>query len=551
MLRPRTALVIPCLGLVLALLILAGPAAESVRAEAPSRRFNPGGIFTVVKDLHPALTPPNGFSTRPGYVPALQTFDSEKCRIILQKTAARMGWENPEIYIQDYGEGDVRCQTTISGIQNGAPTMILVIVAVQPPGTCDDCAYYCSDPGNPQNCRCLDIHGLPGWLSVVDVTGHTFLDVCDAYCNLVFKVQTAAEDGQVVDPIPVAEALYYSALEMNCCQVVEAVPPVDGPANPDDPLQSMPEPLPDDLLQPIPGDQPGDSPATNGLQATNPVVPLSGALIGTVLGWLVSVVVSNWNSLKGGLTSSAGASPTSQPSPQQPIDWDKWDEKYNPEEPAPTDEPDLKQLHSVDVSVQDAKDALLSFYSGELSPDSMARVSRLQVSILETEDFVKRYREATPPDDRDIDAASAFTNPATGEITICRPRAINGSALHEIMHVASNSRLGELTNKALDEAFTEFFTLQITNQRKIPRMTEYELKGTVDVVRQMASDYGEALLRKAYFSPGDDGPNELRQAIDSRLGPGAFRKVLQLMESDVHIKRVKALHLLQGKGMRR
>lgn len=77
-------------------------------------------------------------------------------------------------------------------------------------------------------------------------------------------------------------------------------------------LWSAAEPaLPGDDLTPNPGDQPGedvpivpteptgrDPAGSLGPLATNPLIPLAGALIGSVIGWLVSVAVTSGNVLK-------------------------------------------------------------------------------------------------------------------------------------------------------------------------------------------------------------------------------------------------------------
>ncbi|RPJ23354.1 MAG: hypothetical protein EHM33_21210 [Chloroflexi bacterium] len=82
------------------------------------------------------------------------------------------------------------------------------------------------------------------------------------------------------------------------------------PAASQDPVVTDPGDQPDDVPT-IPEDQPGDDiptvpvvptgrdqPASLGPLATTPVVPLAGALIGTVIGWLVSVATTSGNVLK-------------------------------------------------------------------------------------------------------------------------------------------------------------------------------------------------------------------------------------------------------------
>lgn len=84
-----------------------------------------------------------------------------------------------------------------------------------------------------------------------------------------------------------------------------------------------------DPVVPSPGGQPGadtpifpedpassDQPASLGPLATTPVVPLAGALIGTVIGWLVSVATTSGNVLK---TSATPSLKTAQP-PATPAD---------------------------------------------------------------------------------------------------------------------------------------------------------------------------------------------------------------------------------------
>ena len=67
------------------------------------------------------------------------------------------------------------------------------------------------------------------------------------------------------------------------------------------------------------------------------------------------------------------------------------------------------------------------------------------------------------------------------------------------------------------------------------------------------------MLRRAYF--GDNqGVAELERVVDERLGPGAFRRVLEIMDRvkteeqlklDPTNEKQKALDLLRGVGVRR
>jgi hypothetical protein len=504
--------------------------------------------------------------------PSIQTFDGEKCRYLLQKTAERLGWPEPEIYVNHDGY-EATCQMTFYGSQDGVPIVIDVYISVQA-GWCDDCAYYCESPGNENDCRCIDIQGLPARLSSPIENQGTFLTFCDPYCNLVFKVHTLAEDNQPVDPLPVAGALYYSALEINCCQVVEALPPQDFPPA-DDPMPPFPASPPDESLPPVtddpfnedplpptvenppegftppfPDNPPDDPPAAPGPISRSPIVPLAGALIGTLVGWVVSLVTSTLSTSKTVIPSPPQPGTASVPPVETPSTWDEWEKRYTlPEIPAYRS-PDIQENRSIHISVEDARETVLQTYANDLPAEAQTRVTNARMKKVDAGEFDAEYLQVYGKD-QDYQYASAFVNPSTGEMLVCTTREINYTPVHELLHVASNSDFRQLTNEAMDEAVTEFFTHRITDQRSVIRSSQYDELGSTDVVAEIVRACGEKLLRQAYLHPGTEGVVQLRQAVDQKLGPGAFNKVVQLMGRPGASSKQMALDLVRGRGIRK
>jgi hypothetical protein len=298
-----------------------------------------------------------------------------------------------------------------------------------------------------------------------------------------------------------------------------------------------------------------DQPGIGGLLTNNPLVPLAGALIGTLLGWLGSVAATSRNTLRTFFNSLFNTGTNTGLATSSPaMDWNEWENNYIPPESSkPRDEPLPEQLHSVDISVQDSQEKIFEFVP-ELSQANKERVLNAKVQILDPAEFDAKYVENNPPDDKDIGFAGAFVNADTGETYICRGRAANYTSVHELMHVASNRRFGILTNPDLDEAVTEYFSREIAKHDNVPYMSEYILNGSVDVVEQIVHSHGEAVLRKAYFGSDDQGIIELLKAVDQQHGSGAFNKVVELLgredKSPYPIEKQKALDLLRGEGLR-
>ncbi|MBE0695997.1 MAG: hypothetical protein IH586_03650, partial [Anaerolineaceae bacterium] len=150
--------------------------------------------------------------------------------------------------------------------------------------------------------------------------------------------------------------------------------------------------------------------------------------------------------------------------------------------------------------------------------------------------------------DGDYQQTSAFVNPATGEMLICTPREINYTPVHELIHIASNPDFGRNTNQAVDEAVTEYFTHRITAQRNVIRSSEYDVLGSTDVIAEIVKIHGEEILRSAYFQTGKEGVEALRQAVDQKLGKGAFARVVELMDQPHAPPKQIALDLLRWQG---
>ncbi|HBG74994.1 MAG: hypothetical protein A2X25_07165 [Chloroflexi bacterium GWB2_49_20] len=364
------------------------------------------------------------------------------------------------------------------------------------------------------------------------------------YIFLVSK-GTANRQTETSEIMELAEALWLAAdpgLPWG-----DGSPGTDPDNQPGGNIPSVPGEQPGGNIPSIPGSQSGTK--SLGPLATTPFVPLIGALIGTIIGWLVSVARTNWDALKKLFTSLFKADPVSTPTLLLPEDWEIWENDHvfaGPEEPLRG--PDFKENRSVYISAQDAKETLLDFYSTEISPESKSRVQSASMTFLKDDAFKSSYKQAFGKEDKDFTSAFVSSN---GEITVNEEQAINYTPVHELMHVASNPELGLMTNEALDEGFTEYFTKQITDSRKTIRSTHYEDIGSVDIVRQLARNHGEELLRRAYFSPGRPVVEELRRAVDQKLGPGAFNKVVELMARNEHINKRLALDLLRSQGIRR
>jgi hypothetical protein len=518
-------------------------------------------VFTLVGTIQsakPALavTVPQNNKTQLFSFPVIQNFDADKCRSLLQRTADRLGWVDPEMYVNEYDDGSVSCQMT-SIDRSGSPVAYDVFITNTHAAKswCDDCDYYCNTPGNENDCICIDVHGFTARQTEMINNSGTSLEFCDESCNLVFKMMTRTDDGHFVDPKLLADALYYSALEMNCCQVIEEAPPAEIQPGPEPALPPEEVPAPPDEI----ADTPFDEPDT---LARNPLVPFAGALLGTLFGWLISIAAINWTSIQNFFTSSVPTSTsTASPSAQTPFvtTWEEWERKYTPgEPPKPLSEPSLKELHSVDISVEDSKAEVLRFYSNDILPENRTHLEKVIMHKLDTPDFLEKYLKIFGKD-KDIDLASAFFDPGSGEITICQPRAVNYTPIHELVHVTSNPTFGSATNKTFDEAVTEYFTLKIAKDNHVPRLTEYQLNGSTAIVDEIVARHGEEILRKAYFQTGKHGVAELRSVVDQRLGPGAFDRVLDIMSrvkteeqllKDPTNEKQKALDLLRGRGIR-
>lgn len=298
-----------------------------------------------------------------------------------------------------------------------------------------------------------------------------------------------------------------------------------------------------------------DQPGNTGSLATHPLLPLAGALIGTLLGWLGSVAATSGNTLRNFFNSLFNTGKNSGlPASSPEADWNKWENNYVPPQPSePRDEPTPAQLHSVDISMQESIEKVFES-TPELSPEDKDRVLNAKVQILDPSEFDAIYKEKNPPNDKNIGYAGAFVNPDTGEMYICRGRAANYTSVHEMMHVASNKRFGILTNADFDEAVTEYFSRKIAKRDNVPYMSNYILSGSVDVVDQIVRLHGEDILRKAYFGSDDQGIVELLKAVDQQHGSGAFNKVVELVGREeigpYPIDKQKALDLLKGEGLR-
>jgi hypothetical protein len=249
-----------------------------------------------------------------------------------------------------------------------------------------------------------------------------------------------------------------------------------------------------------------------------------------------------------------------EPPASLPGSWTEWEDRYvQGEPPEPLDEPDKDALRSIHVTLEYARQRVLNYYAGEVTPEGQERVKKSTLTMLDEQEFVAQYKQVFGEKDPDSAVASAFVDPNTGRMTICRGRAINYTPVHEMLHAASNPDFRKLTNESFDEGVTEYFALKIANLDKVPRMTEYQLNGSTAIVDQIVAEHGEALLRKAYFQPGEQGYNELQQAVDKKLGPGAFKKVIEIMgrkktEAQLAVdptnEKQKALDLLRSRGIR-
>jgi hypothetical protein len=501
-----------------------------------------------------------------------QTFDGDKCRIILEKTATRLGWPTPEIYVNTYDNGNVTCQMTYANAIDGTPMQVTIQISVSSPEYCADCEYYCQNPTN--ECECIDVHGFTGRLGSLNVPNGLQLNFCDASCNLYFDVQTLTEGDTPIDPLPVTDALYYSALEMNCCQAVEAAPPVENPPEtiqppvtigPQNGDQSIPEnPLPPDVgdqeqpNNPIPPEDgvqvPPDIPDMKtdlGTLARNPLVSLGGALAGTIMGVVVSLWLNAGRSMDGLVSiikslwtpDSTPPAPPAQPTGVTTIpatDWEAWESNLPPqvEDPLVAD-PDMSELRANPMDVYQVKDTVGEFYKDDIPKWRWEKIDPQKTRILDKSAFDAQYQNfyKTP----NTDGTTGFADPNGFEIFIDQENSYTYTPIHETIHLSSNPEFGLNTNTKMDEATTEFFTRKIANQKKGKHLTAYD--DGAKVINELEKSVGSTPLREAYFGEGKDGIDALVNAVDEKYGKGAFTRLVKLVDEK---KYLKARALLKG-----
>jgi len=108
------------------------------------------------------------------------------------------------------------------------------------------------------------------------------------------------------------------------------------------------------------------------------------------------------------------------------------------------------------------------------------------------------------------------------------------TAVHEKLHQKSSSELPT----RLNEGVTEHFTRQGAGE--MGRLKDFDSRGNEiprpgsdydrdrEIVGKLSATVGDAPLHAAYF---DGNTDELRQHVDSALGPGAFQEVSKALES--------------------
>lgn len=363
------------------------------------------------------------------------------------------------------------------------------------------------------------------------------------------------------------------------------------------------DPLPEDGFQ-TPGTEADPEQASgaernqstvwNSMQAEmvrNPLLPAAGAIVGTVISWLVSFLSSGV---------PAGSPPPARPIPQPPVprgstlfsmpeqglpenpapegeapDWEKWDDSaVEKPDVLRVEEQSSAGLESLQPDGEIARQKIIQMFGSNISEENLKRMDPAKIHLLDTTQYIQVYRQAFPKEfhgenvknlEKDnfiLNVGSdGFTNQQSGDIYIDRDRQQNYAAAHEMMHLAANDEyhgyiakiardnLVEQYQQAnqplpeekvidkhaqdvatlVDEATTEFFTQIITQNDEVPRNSLYLLDGRTDVIQDLVTRVGAPAVRKAYFGQGTTGIDDLQRELDRRLGKGGFKKWVDLM----------------------
>jgi hypothetical protein len=299
-------------------------------------------------------------------------------------------------------------------------------------------------------------------------------------------------------------------------------------------------------------------PVDLGKQARNPLVPLGGAALGTLLGVLVSVL-RVWLT-RGGPPNPARVStaqpgvPSTQPPleaplhpppqtvPDDPGFWNQWEQTVPmPPPDRPTTEPTLSELRQDRLDGLRSKEAILEQYHDDIPAWRQARIDPQRVHLVDKAEFDRKYAETFRTGN--TQGVDGFADPNSMEVYIDRENYSNYTAVHEILHLSSNSAYGQAVKTAMDEATTEYFTLRLANKNQVARISLYTINDSTKVIDEMVRLVGEQAVRKAYFGDDPKGVETLRRLVDQKIRPGAFEKVIDLMSRDKHLH---ARELLRG-----
>jgi hypothetical protein len=489
----------------------------------------------------------------PSQVLAESARQNSPCDEILAAAARQAGVKGtPEF--ANVNDGSFSCSVYYSYYGSDEPTgKLITFLDITPVKVRSEPVYEC----NPdETCKLTSFHDYPAKLYVLK---------SKQMSNLYWYVKRGKTAYELnVEERPIGAEGFMSVSEALWSVADQALPGVDennlldpiAPITPADPSGKVPD-LPED---PPAGDAPlsKDLPKSLGPLATTPFVPLVGALIGTVVGWLISVITVSTGQPKTSIArpslpkmlvpakpvSSNPASPVLPDLPPSQF-WKDWDNNTpNPPDDPPLKEENYDEMHKYKLDGYQSKDLIMQNYQDDIPVWRHDKIDPQKMHFVDTEAFNKHYVEKNhAANDMEVDG---LADPETLEMYIDKDKAMNYAPLHEMMHVSSNKEFCNTLNLAIDEAATDYFTNKIADRNKVPRATYYMINDSVKVVEEMVNQVGEPALRKAFFGEGKQGIDELRYMVDKKIKPGAFDKAVDLMLKG---KNLKARALLREKNL--
>ncbi len=466
-----------------------------------------------------------------------QDMEPDRCYAILDETARRMGWA-PGTYELDR-DAYYHCRLDVeTGGQKIHIDLSYKVYDWETDCTCNVCR-------DSNVCECTQFHGNEGEY----MPGH-FLRFCDSFCQMSISIE--AQDDPSVDFYAIAEALYASAQEVGCFQLT--VPPQNGDdqppiADPDGTEILPPDEIPGDVIVDPGADDdvpiwPDDNPPGQdflpgrvdvGRIARNPLVSLSGALLGTLLGVLVSL----WRVF---FPTAPPLRTLQPPTPPGPHDWNQWEQTLPPPpQEAGVAEPLPYELKTHLLDLDQTRDTILDQFREDILSERKELIDPERVHYLQSAEFERHYQQTFKQPN--ADHVTGFMDPNTLQVYIDLENCNNYTSVHEVLHLTSNPHFSARVKTGMDEGVTEYFTVKLANKNQVVRSSLYTINDSYKAVDDMAKLVGEAAVRRAYFGDGPGAVDELRILVDQQLRPGAFDKISSLMEEGKHLR---ARQLLSG-----